>query len=117
MASFLGRRSRDGWCASVLRSERADVREQLQQLLLAQLALKGRHLGLIAGDDLRRRIEDRFTDVALVGFDGAAALERHRRAENPDERRPPASAVREMTRVAGSLVEEPLPELRQRLAG
>src|SRR5436309_15005329 len=106
MVSFLGRRGRGGSRASFLCAECPDVREQLQQLFLAELPLKGRHLRRIAGDDLRRRIEDRFADVGLVGRDGSAALELYRRAVQPVERQPPDLVTRVMTVVAISLVEE-----------
>ena len=50
------------------------VGDQLQQLLLADQALEGRHDRLEARHDLGLRVQDRLADVGLVGDDLAAAL-------------------------------------------
>ncbi len=48
------------------RLERLHVVHELDQLLLGDLALEGRHHGLVALHDLRARVQDRLADVVLV---------------------------------------------------
>src|SRR5207249_1206697 len=115
---FAGRRR--GWrrlaCRRSLRlgAERLDVLNQLQQLFFGNEALKRGHDRLEARGDLRARIEDRLADVALVGDDRLAVLERDGLAKQPLQHGPASLQVRPMAGDAGEVLEQLLARGRQR---
>ena len=62
--------------AAALGRKALDVDDQLQQAVLADLALEDRHdVAIVALDDLGVRIQNRFANVGLVGDHGAAVVQ------------------------------------------
>src|SRR5262245_49497360 len=115
--SFSLRRRR--WCRRLRawrlrRRQRLDVLRQREQLLLADLPLKGRHDGREARDDLRCGIENRLANVRLVRDDGVPGRERHGVTEDAVQQGPTCRGVAAVARDARKLREQLLAALGER---
>src|SRR5262252_6833025 len=86
--------------------QRLHVFNEAEEALLTDQPLKRRHDRTVALDDLHLRRQDRFTNVRLVGLDGAAAFELHLTAKDTGEARAAPGAVANVAGIAGQLLEQ-----------
>src|SRR5690349_18895176 len=88
--------------------ERADVGDELHQILLADATRIGGHDSFVTGDQLAPRLENGSTDIALVGHHGSTILEPDRFAKKVRELGRAYRRGRAMAAAAAQLRKYPL---------
>src|SRR5260370_1046053 len=97
----------DRSCIRLLDSERFDVFDQLQEILLRDLALESGHDVLVEPrHDFRVWIENRFPNVGIIRYHGLAVVEQNLRSIDAAQDRAAALFIQQVARAAPQLLEQ-----------